>query len=127
MEKRARPRRARRRVRRRGLGSWAATVVLAIGAAGMVVPFLWMVATSMRPSTQAYDLPPPWIPLPFRSENYANAVTGPVPLLKTMWNSAVIAISVTLAQVLLCPLAGYAFARLRFPGAARCSSSCWRR
>lgn len=81
----------------------------------MVAPFLWMFSTSMRPATEAYDLPPKWLPFPLQSENYINAVTGAVPLLHNMLNSAVIAIAVTLAQVVLCPMAGYAFARLRFP------------
>lgn len=104
-------------VRRQGrLGTVVATTVLAIGAVGMVVPFLWMFSTSMRPSTEAYDLPPRWLPFPLMADNYVNAISGPVPILQNMWNSAVIAISVTLAQVVLCPLAGYAFARLRFPG-----------
>jgi multiple sugar transport system permease protein len=103
------------RVRRSGPGGWVATIILIIGAAGMIAPFLWMFSTSMRPATEAYDLPPTWLPFPLQSENYVNAVTGPVPLLQNMLNSAVIAITVTLAQMILCPMAGYAFARLRFP------------
>jgi len=82
----------------------------------MVAPFLWMFATSMRPPTHAFDLPPTWLPLPPSATNYVSAVNGPVPLLKNMFNSAVIAISVALGQIITCPLAGYAFARLRFPG-----------
>ena len=92
-----------------------ALVILCLGALGMVIPFLWMFSTSMRPATEAYDLPPHWLPFPMSSENYVNAVTGPVPLLRNLWNSLVIAVAVTVAQVILCPLAGYAFARLRFP------------
>lgn len=90
--------------------------ILLLGAVGMVAPFIWMLATSMRPSTRAYDLPPHWLPFPIRGENYNDALTGPVPLLRTMLNSAIIAISVTVAQIITCPMAGYAFARLRFPG-----------
>ena len=93
----------------------------------MVAPFLWMFATSMRPATQAFDLPPTWLPLPLSAKNYIAAVSGPVPLLKNMFNSAVIAIAVALGQIIFCPLAGYAFARLRFPGRNRLCSSCWRR
>lgn len=101
---------------RRRLPTAIALTILVIGAIGMVAPFLWMVATSMRPATQAFDLPPTWIPWPLRPDNYQAAVTGPVPLLKNMFNSAVIAIAVALGQIITCPLAGYAFARLRFPG-----------
>ncbi len=93
-----------------------ALTILVIGAIGMVAPFLWMLATSMRPATQAFDLPPAWVPWPLRADNYQAAVTGPVPLLKNMFNSAVIAIAIALGQIITCPLAGYAFARLRFPG-----------
>ena len=104
------------KVRRTGPASYLATGILIVGAIGMVAPFLWMLATSMRPAIDAYDLPPQWLPFPLRTENYVNAVTGPVPLLRNMWNSSVIAIVVTLSQIILCPIAGYAFARLRFPG-----------
>lgn len=101
---------------RRRVPAAIALTILVIGAIGMVAPFLWMVATSMRQATQAFDLPPTWIPWPLRPDNYEAAVTGPVPLLRNMFNSAVIAIAVALGQIITCPLAGYAFARLRFPG-----------
>jgi multiple sugar transport system permease protein len=103
------------RVRAR-LPTAIALVILVIGAIGMIAPFLWMVATSMRPATEAFDLPPNWIPWPIRPDNYEAAVTGPVPLPRNMFNSAVIAIAIALGQIITCPLAGYAFARLRFPG-----------
>jgi multiple sugar transport system permease protein len=91
-------------------------VVLVVGAIGLIAPFLWMLATSMRSPLTAYDLPPRWVPWPLRSENYRAAVNNPVPLLRTMFNSSVIAIAVGLGQVITCPMAGYAFARIRFPG-----------
>jgi multiple sugar transport system permease protein len=101
---------------RRDLPGLLAMVVLIIGGIGMVAPFLWMFATSMRSPTEAFDLPPAWIPWPLSERNYVAAVSGPVPLAKNMFNSAVIAIAVALGQIITCPLAGYAFARLRFPG-----------
>jgi multiple sugar transport system permease protein len=91
-------------------------VVLAIGALGMVAPFIWMFSTSLRAPTSAYDLPPHWLPTQFRFGNYVDAVTGPVPILRNMLNSAVIAIATSLGMVVTAPIAGYAFARLRFPG-----------
>lgn len=101
---------------RRSFPGVVATLVLLVGAISMVVPFLWMFATSMRSSTSAYDLPPTWVPWPLVSDNYETAITGPVPILRNMLNSAVIAIAVTLGQIITCPMAGYAFARLRFRG-----------
>ncbi|MCA0322407.1 MAG: carbohydrate ABC transporter permease [Actinobacteria bacterium] len=102
--------------RRLAIGEVVAVTILVIGAIGMVAPFLWMFTTSLRTSTKAYDLPPQWLPTEFKWENYAEAVNGPVPILKNMANSAVIAIAVSIGMIITAPMAGYAFARLRFPG-----------
>ena len=75
-----------------------------------------MFATSMRSPLNAYDLPPRWVPWPLRTENYRAALDNPVPLLGSMWRSSLIAVAVALGQVITCPMAGYAFARLKFPG-----------
>jgi multiple sugar transport system permease protein len=109
------PRRRRPWSRHRGWGWWLATVVLVLGAAGMVAPFLWMFSTSFRSALRAYDLPPQWFAVP-NLTNYDAAVSGPVPLLRNMANSAVVALAVTAGQLITCPMAGYAFARMRFPG-----------
>jgi multiple sugar transport system permease protein len=84
----------------------------------MLSPFIWMLVTSLKTSAHAYDLPPTWIPREFNWDNFAQAINGSVPLLLNMFNRAVIAIAVTLGIVITAPLAGYAFARLRFPGSA---------
>jgi multiple sugar transport system permease protein len=101
--------------RDRGWSWWLATVVLVLGAAGMVAPFLWMFSTSFRSALRAYDLPPQWFAVP-NLTNYDAAVSGPVPLLRNMANSAVVALAVTAGTLITCPMAGYAFARMRFPG-----------
>jgi multiple sugar transport system permease protein len=98
-----------------GWSWWLATVVLVLGAAGMVAPFLWMFSTSFRSALRAYDLPPQWFAVP-NLTNYDAAVSGPVPLLRNMANSAMVALAVTAGQLITCPMAGYAFARMRFPG-----------
>jgi multiple sugar transport system permease protein len=91
------------------------TVVLVVGAVAMVAPFLYMFSTSMLPSLRAHDLPPNWFAKP-NLTNYGTALTGPVPILRNMANTAIVAVSVTIGTLITCPLAGYAFARLRFPG-----------
>lgn len=95
--------------------SWLATAVLVIGAIGMVAPFLYMFSTSTLPSARAYDLPPHWLPAADLG-NYSAALSGPVPLLRNMANTAIVAVAVTIGTLITCPLAGYAFARLRFRG-----------
>ncbi len=97
------------------LGTVVATTVLVLGAVGMVLPFVYMLSTSFRTGGTAIDLPPVWVTPP-NVENYLAAVTGPIPLLRNMGNSLFIAVLVTLGQLVVCPLAGYAFARMQFRG-----------
>jgi multiple sugar transport system permease protein len=100
---------------RRALPGTVAVTILVIGAVGMFLPFLWMFATSMQSATTAYQLPPVWLPFPLTSTNYEAAVSGPIPLLQTMLNSAIVATVVALVNVVTAPMAGFAFAKLRFP------------
>ncbi|WP_314146624.1 carbohydrate ABC transporter permease [uncultured Leifsonia sp.] len=90
--------------------------ILAVGAIGMVAPFLWMFITALKPASAAYDLPPNWIPLDFEWGNFLKAINGPLPLLTNMFNSLLIAVITTLGLLITAPMAGYAFARLEFPG-----------
>jgi multiple sugar transport system permease protein len=98
------------------IGRIIAMAILVLGAIGMIAPFIWMFITSLKSAENAYDLPPNWIPTEFVWENYTRAINGPLPLLMNMFNSAFIAIITTLALLITAPLAGYAFARLKFPG-----------
>lgn len=100
---------------RRRLPILVAAVILIVGAMLMVAPFLWMFATSMGAPTDAYDLPPAWIPTSLGTDNYDRALNGPVPVVHSLVNSLIVAASATAAQLLTCSLGGYAFARLRFP------------
>ena len=105
-----------RRRPRPGVGKTVSVVLLVLGAIGMIAPFLWMFTTSLRDASHAYDLPPQWLPTEWDWSNYADAVSGPVPILKNMFNSAVIAITVSIGMIITAPMAGYAFAKLDFPG-----------
>jgi len=111
----AEPMRSIRPARRWSVGTWVSVVLLGLGALGMVLPFVWMASTSVLGPSSAYDLPPHWIPNEVVPGNYQEAVTGPVPILRNMVNSLVIAFAVSIGMIITAPLAGYAFARLRFP------------
>src|SRR4051812_19041922 len=93
----------------------ATHLILIVGAVIMVIPFVWMVSTSFKELSQVFVYPPEWIPAPFVWTNYPEAFRA-VPFARWFVNSAVIAVMVTLGQLLTCSLAGYTFARLRFPG-----------
>jgi multiple sugar transport system permease protein len=95
---------------------WLATLGLAIGAVIMVMPFLWMFSTSLRPTGDSYKLPPVWLPTSWEFKNYAAVFQSSVPVPIFALNSMLVTASVTLGQLITCSLAGFAFARLRFPG-----------
>ncbi|MGH2533381.1 MAG: carbohydrate ABC transporter permease [Thermomicrobiales bacterium] len=103
------------RVRRYGLGNLIVLVAVSIVAVIVFLPFVWMFSTSLRPTSQSYQLPPDWLPTEWRWENYRAVFDSNVPVLTFAYNSVKITLVVTLGQLITCSLAGFAFARLRFP------------
>ncbi|WP_406565398.1 carbohydrate ABC transporter permease [Bacillus solitudinis] len=89
--------------------------ILILGAAIMLIPFIWMVSTSLKTSGSTMVLPPQVIPDEINWENYVR-VAEAFPVFKFLWNSLFVAITSTLGQILLCSMAAYAFARLEFKG-----------
>jgi multiple sugar transport system permease protein len=99
-----------------GVLSAVAIVLLGLGAILMLMPFLWMFSTSLRPSAESYKLPPAWLPTEWHFENYAAVFQSTVPFVAFATNSLKITLFVVLGQLITCSMAGFAFARLRFPG-----------
>jgi multiple sugar transport system permease protein len=89
-------------------------LALIVGGITMIVPFLFMVSTSLKPPQQVLAIPPEWIPSPIRLQNYADALYVLRP--RTFLNSILFATSVVLGQGLVATLGAYGFTRLRFPG-----------
>jgi len=89
--------------------------LLIAGALTMIMPFLWMLSTSLKPLEQVFVYPPQWIPRPLQWQNYQELLSR-VPFATYALNSLKIAVAITMGQLFTCSLAGYAFARLRFPG-----------
>ncbi len=90
-------------------------LILIIGAIIMVVPFVWMVLTSLMTTAQAFAVPPSFIPNPFVWANYPNSFNA-LPFNLAYLNSAIVAVTVTVFQLITCSMAAYAFARIKFPG-----------
>ena len=86
-------------------------LLLAI-AAVMVVPFIWMLSTSLSSLDKVFRNE--WLPIPPQWDNYVKAWTV-VPYDRFFINSVIVAVAHTLGQVFTSALAAYAFARLRFP------------
>lgn len=95
--------------------SIVAHTLLMLGALVMIGPFVWMVHTSTLPTAEAYRYPPVIFPSYRAWENYERALTL-VPFGRFFFNSAVVATSITVLQLLTCSLGAFAFARMRFPG-----------
>lgn len=74
-----------------------------------------MVSTSLKDFSQVFNLPPNWIPKPVVWSNYPDSFTA-LPFARAYWNSFYIAAIVVSSQLLTCSMAGYAFARIKFPG-----------
>src|SRR3984957_21053109 len=91
-------------------------LILTIGAVLVSLPLLWMFSTSLRPSSESYRLPPQWLPSQFHFENYGALFGSSVPFVTLFLNSLKITLAVTGGQLVFCSMAGFAFARLRFPG-----------
>ena len=91
-------------------------VVLSVGALVMLVPFIWMLATSL---SRGANIAMPRIPRLWPSDpslfNYDVAVRN-LPVLRYYWNSLVVTTSATLGLLLFSSMAGYAFAKGRFLG-----------
>lgn len=93
---------------------WAYAVVI-LTAAVMMVPFAYMVSTSLKTTVQAFQFPPIWIPKPIVWSNYER-VFQQAPLGHVFVNSLKISTLTMLGQILTCSLGGFAFARLKFKG-----------
>jgi len=94
---------------------WMAYILLSLGAATMIIPFLWMLSTSLKDFGSIFTYPPKWIPEPIVWANYIK-VWKVVPLARFYFNSMLVASLVTVGQVITSALAAYSFSRLKFPG-----------
>ncbi len=90
-------------------------LVLSVVGIIFILPFAWMVANSFKDIRGIYTYPPEFIPEVWHFSNYTDAWTMTHFDLGFL-NSAIVAAAVVLGQLLTASLAGYSFARLRYPG-----------
>jgi multiple sugar transport system permease protein len=81
----------------------------------LIFPFVWLLVTSVETPSEALHFPPVLIPHTLRFANYPDAWHS-APFGRFFLNSAVVAVVTVLSNLVLCSLAGYAFARFRFFG-----------
>lgn len=89
-------------------------VILALAIAWML-PVVWVVAMSLKPNAELVRSTAGFLPIPFTIDNYRNLLAvSATP--RWLLNSAVVAFVMTVAVLVVSSLAGYAFARIDFPG-----------
>jgi multiple sugar transport system permease protein len=108
----------------RRIAHWLLVLVLLLGGIVMVFPLFWLVSTSLRPAPELLLVPPHLLPDHWTLDNYA-AVFDAAPIPQWMWNSLAFATISTVFILLTSTVAGYVFAKFRFPATASCSCSCW--
>jgi len=91
------------------------TLLLA-GAAVYLLPFVWMLSTSLKPADEIFRdgfhlLPRQWAAV----DNYTRALTQ-VPLLRYLWNGIVVCGGILILQIIVSLPAAYCFAKLKFRG-----------
>jgi len=101
--------------KRRNLGDYFIYAVVVLGAFTMVLPFLWMVSTSLKSGAEVLAIPPTWIPHPVRWVNYVHTWNF-LPFGRLFTNSLKISGLHVFGALLSSSLAAYGFARFRFPG-----------
>jgi multiple sugar transport system permease protein len=94
---------------------YATYAVLGIGAVAMLLPFAWMLSTSLKTGDATFVMPPQLIPSAPTLENYSD-IFAAVPMGQFLINSIFVSVTSTVLMVLNCAMAGYAFARINFPG-----------
>jgi multiple sugar transport system permease protein len=105
-------------VQRRHAGTWKRLglhALLLAGSVVMLLPFAWMLSTSLKEPGDVFVYPPQWLPQPVVWQNYLETISI-MPFGRFYLNSTIQAVSVTVLQLLTASLAAFAFARLRFPG-----------
>jgi len=90
-------------------------VVLAVGMVIVILPFLWMVSTSLKTPADIFKIPTVWVPNPIVWENYPNAMTI-LPFGRFILNTAKITGLAVVGATFSGSLAAFAFARLRWRG-----------
>lgn len=90
-------------------------IILTIGGLVMIMPFIWMLSTSLKSEGAVFVMPPKWIPDKFLWSNYAKAIEQ-AQLFEGFKNTLIIIIPSLVIGLFSCSLAAFSFAKIKFPG-----------
>ena len=106
-------------VKRETLGGdiarWVVSVILILGGIAMVFPLFWLLSTSLRPASELLASPPRLLPEQWTIDNY-QTLLAEAPMFQYLWNSIVFATVSTVFILVTSTIAGYVFAKFKFPG-----------
>jgi ABC-type glycerol-3-phosphate transport system permease component len=124
-----RPAVLQRRSVRRAVKMTYVYITLALGMILIMLPFGWLISSSIKDPGYFFTFPPQWTPVPLdrltsaeawadflRLENYVDVFMGNIPFALFIRNSAVISVLAVTGTVLSSSIVAYSFARLRWPG-----------
>lgn len=99
------------------MGKIIVTICLGLFGLIMILPFIWMISTSMKYEVDVFTFPIQWIPTRFRLiENYKEVWFGSMPFGLYYFNSIKVTLITTVLSLAISSFAAYAFSKLEFPG-----------
>ncbi len=93
----------------------ATYVILTIGAAFMILPFVWMILSSLKTMPEIMAIPPKWLPSVFQFSNYVEAMKA-APFARYFLNSVIVTVCAVSLQTFISIMMAYATSRFEFPG-----------
>ncbi|AIQ30087.1 MULTISPECIES: carbohydrate ABC transporter permease [unclassified Paenibacillus] len=90
-------------------------LVLSAGGLFSLLPLIWLIRSSLMDMGQIFELPPIWIPNPFRFSNFSEALTI-LPFGRYFINTTIIVIFSMLGVLVTCSISAYSFARMSWRG-----------
>ncbi|MBX6771643.1 MAG: carbohydrate ABC transporter permease [Chloroflexi bacterium] len=106
------------RIIRRVITTTIVYLLMVAGAVIFIMPFLWMLSTSLKDPKQIFAYPPVWIPNPIHWDNYIQGWFGNplMPFTLFLRNTLIITINNMIGNLVSCSLVAYGFARLHGRG-----------
>ena len=97
------------------IGNTITYIFLLILSLVVLIPFLWMISSSLKQDNQVFSIPIQWIPTKPQWKNFVD-IWHQIPLLTFFKNTIFLSVVVTFIQVLTSSFAAYGFSKMRFKG-----------
>ena len=98
------------------ISNFIISLLVLLGGIVVFIPFMYMFSSSMRTPAEAFKLPPAILPERFMIENYIQLFRSDLPFAGMFLNSAIVTGVTITAQIIICSMAAYAFAKIKFAG-----------